>query len=75
MNNIIGKLPIDTDVNQFSEIQKGSFDERVAESPPPLPPKIIEDTDRNLLESRVVAKTQASVPALPPKPVNKSVFH
>ena len=70
----LGKLPIDTDVNQVSEIQKGSFDEKATELPPPLPPKMIED-EKHLQESRMVAETQASVPTLPPKPVNKFVFH
>jgi hypothetical protein len=72
----IGKLPVDVDMNQ---IQKGNFDdERTTESPPPIPPKMIEDDESGLPEkSRVhmVAETQASVPALPPKPVNKSVRH
>ena len=72
----IGKLPVDTDVNKVSEDREGSFDERAAEIPPPIPPKMIED-NRSLPESRVVVETQASLPALPPKPVNKTycVFH
>jgi hypothetical protein len=61
----------------MNQIQKGNFDdERATESPPPLPPKMIEDDESGLPEeSRVVAETQASVPALPPKPINKHVFH
>jgi hypothetical protein len=37
---------------------------------------MIEDDESGLPEeSRVVAETQASVPVLPPKPVNKSACH
>ena len=61
-------------MNQVSEDREGSFDER-AEIPPPIPPKMMEDNNRILPESRVVAETQVSMPALPPKPVNKCVFH
>ena len=66
----IGKLPVDVDMNQVSELQKGSL--TTTELPPPLPPKMTEDKDKP--ESRVAAENQASVPALPPKPVNKFVF-
>jgi hypothetical protein len=64
----------------MNQIHKGNFDDERAtestESPPPLPPKMIEDYESGLPEEsrvHVVAETQASVPALPPKPVNKSV--
>ena len=68
-DNIIGKLPVDVDMNQVSEFQKGGFDPEMAvKLPPPLPPKISEDKD--IPESRVVAEIQTSAPALPPKPVN-----
>lgn len=72
----IGKLPVDVDMNQVSELQKGSFNhETTTELPPPLPPKMTEDED--MPQSKVVAENQASnsVPTLPPKPLNKFVFH
>lgn len=71
-----GKLPVDVDMNQTSEFQKGSFVERATdhESPPPLPPKMFVDDESGLPEElRVVTETQ--VPALPPKPINNSAFH
>ena len=63
-------------MNQVSEFQKGSFDERATdhESPPPLPPKVFED-DKSGLPEESRGDNETQVPALPPKPVNKSAFH
>ena len=74
MNVYIGKLPVDVDMNQVSKFQRGGFGpEMTAELPPPLPPKMTEDKD--VPESRVATEIQASAPALPPKLVNKFIFH
>ena len=64
-------------MNQVSEFQKGSFDERATdhESPPTItgPPKMFEDNESGLPEELWVV-TETQVPALPPKPVNNSAF-